>query len=217
MSREFGANGSGGCRSGRGPTGSVVRPLEAGRRVAGALELGLEPAAAWRTGTPMSTWWARCQPVLNGTIQNRGQKRLAHVMGGEAPVGRSAACPPCSATARRRLSTRHTVIHGNSQNTRVHPPVAEADARGRRTARPATRRIGSATCGPSVSRTAFSRPLRFFHPEFPKASRRILRHHESGGDRIAGVEAHVGLVRAELLLVVGHVAPAVSGERHEAG
>ena len=33
--------------------------------------------------------------------------------------------PPCSATARRRLRTRHWVIHGSHQNTRYahHAPV----------------------------------------------------------------------------------------------
>ena len=64
----------------------------------------------------MSTWWARCQPVLNGTIQNRAEAdwRTWWVVS-----RRSGECsmPPCSATARRRLSTRHTVIHGSSQNT----------------------------------------------------------------------------------------------------
>ena len=64
----------------------------------------------------MSTWCARCQPVLNGTIQNRALHdwRTWWVV-----IRRSgeACMPPCSATARKRLSTRHTVIQGSSQNT----------------------------------------------------------------------------------------------------
>ena len=41
----------------------------------------------WRNGTPMSTWWARCQPVLNGTIQKRAGQVCSDVVGGLPAVG----------------------------------------------------------------------------------------------------------------------------------
>ena len=67
----------------------------------------------WWNGTPMSTWWARCQPVLKGTIQKRAARSAGR--GGWSRGGRSdRIIPPCSAMARSRLITRQPVIHGAS-------------------------------------------------------------------------------------------------------
>ncbi len=64
----------------------------------------------------MSTWWARCQPVLKGTIQKRAGQvwRTTWVVSRRS---RDRPIPPCSAIERRRFSTRHTVIQGASHNT----------------------------------------------------------------------------------------------------
>ena len=63
----------------------------------------------------MSTWWARCQPVLNGTIQNRAIRiwRTTWVVSRRSF---DRVMPPCSAMERSRLITRHTVIQGASQS-----------------------------------------------------------------------------------------------------
>ena len=54
-------------------------------------------------------------------------------------------------------------------------------------------------------------------PVRPVASRTSLRRRLSGWDGVAAVERDVGLVRAELLTVVGHVHPAVRIGRGELG
>ena len=126
---------------------------------------------------------------------------------GEAPR------PPCSATARRRLSTRHTVIHGSSQNTgqthqwpqASHSAPKSSACTGGSAARPV---VPCAAQAPSSAR-------RFFQPELPEASRTILRRHDERRDGVAAVVRDVGLVGPELLLVVGHVAAPVGLDRHE--
>ncbi len=65
----------------------------------------------------MSTWWARCQPVLKGTIQKRGsQDCWTWWVVSRRSLDRI--IPPCSAMARSRLMTRHPVIQGMSQRKR---------------------------------------------------------------------------------------------------
>ena len=64
----------------------------------------------------MSTWWARCHPVLYGTMQYRasGVWRITCVVrrrSGERSM------PPCSAIERSRLESFHSVLHEPIQIT----------------------------------------------------------------------------------------------------
>src|ERR1035438_246726 len=72
----------------------------------------------------MSTWWARCQPVLKGTNQKRASQcwRTLWVVRRRSSL---LSIPPCSAIARNRFNTRHCVIHGSHQKTKYdhHAPV----------------------------------------------------------------------------------------------
>ena len=72
----------------------------------------------------------------------------------------------------------------------------------------ATMRSG-AGCGVARACRPRNRPLRFFHPDWPNSVARELAPQRGAGDRVAAVEVDVGLVGAELVAVVGHVAPAV--------
>ena len=76
--------------------------------------------------------------------------------------------PPCSAMARRRLSTRHTVIHGASHSSgyshqrpsrRWRAGDEQHDLGGQDPQRDRSGRVGCAARA--------SRPLRFFQPEMP--------------------------------------------------
>ena len=57
-------------------------------------------------GTPMSTWWARCQPVLYGTIQKRASQRLARRVGGAPAV----------------VGAGHPAVLGDGPQPVEHPP-----------------------------------------------------------------------------------------------
>src|SRR5918994_1352080 len=126
-----------------------------------------------RHGTPMSTWWARCQPVLNGTSQNRA----AHDWRTWWVVRRRSglrSMPPCSAIDRRRLITRHDVIHGSSHSKGYSSGRPASVYRASTPAWAATMRTANGRAVDDVS--ASSSGLRFFHPDTPEASRRSLRH-----------------------------------------
>ena len=90
---------------------------------------------------------------------------------------REAVMPPCSAMARSRLMTRHTVIHGASHRKRYSSgrPMSASGTSTR--SWPATMRRAT---GRAVRlRRAWSRPRRFFHPLTPTASRRSLRRNDA--------------------------------------
>src|SRR5699024_9314948 len=91
-----------------------------------------------------------------------------------------ASMPPCSATARSRLRTRHADIHGPSQETGyIHQkPVADhVMAQMTSCVTMIGAPMGRAALLVTVRRSGF----RFFHPELPNASRRSLRRQEERG------------------------------------
>ena len=92
--------------------------------------------------------------------------------------------PPCSAIARRRLITRHTVIHGASQRNRYSSGRPKAVKIATNTT--CVAKIFNAIGRPVRDRTAASSGRRFFHPLTKKASRVSLRRSDA---RVTGYGA----------------------------
>ena len=85
--------------------------------------------------------------------------------------------PPCSAMARNRLMTRHTVIHGASHRNRYSSGRPMSASGTSTSSWPATMRRAN---GRAVRlRSAPSSARRFFQPLTPTASRRSLRRNDA--------------------------------------
>jgi hypothetical protein len=108
-------------------------------------------------------------------------KRAAHDCFTECVVSRRSfdcCMPPCSATERRRLMTRHTVRYGTNQSSQYTHGWPTAIDTAISTSCTATIRRACVPAGPGA-RTPRSKLLNSFQPVRPVASRTSLRRNDA--------------------------------------
>ena len=124
--------------------------------------------------------------------------------------------PPCSATERSRLMTRHTVRYGRNHSSQYTHGCPTAIDTAMRTSCTATMRRACVPAGPGDAHRA-EQSLEQLPAGLPGRVADELAPEGVLGDRVAAVEGDVGLVGAEFLAVVRHVPAAVEVDRRERG